>query len=61
MWVFFFFFVLAIEFQDNVASSSGSNLRSSFIGMGFLPALVDKVIEEKGTLFLRIKFLTVSS
>nr|QCU71288.1 domain rearranged methyltransferase [Paeonia suffruticosa] len=36
------------HFGDNVASSSGSNLRSSFIGMGFLPSLVDKVIEEKG-------------
>lgn len=33
---------------DNVASSSGSNVRSFFIGMGFLPALVDKVIQEKG-------------
>lgn len=32
----------------NGASSSGSKLRSSFIGMGFLPSLVDKVIEEKG-------------
>ncbi|XP_059448487.1 probable inactive DNA (cytosine-5)-methyltransferase DRM3 isoform X3 [Corylus avellana] len=35
---------------DNVASSSGSNIRSFFIGMGFLPSLVDKVVEEKGTL-----------
>ncbi|XP_052203885.1 probable inactive DNA (cytosine-5)-methyltransferase DRM3 isoform X3 [Diospyros lotus] len=33
---------------DNAASSSGSNLRSSFIGMGFSPSVVDKVIEEKG-------------
>ncbi|KAK8623957.1 hypothetical protein V6N13_065317 [Hibiscus sabdariffa] len=33
---------------DNVASSSGSNVRSFFIGMGFSPPLVDKVIEEKG-------------
>ncbi|KAL7210690.1 hypothetical protein ACSBR1_032115 [Camellia fascicularis] len=33
---------------DNVASSSGTNLRSSFIGMGFSQSLVDKVIEEKG-------------
>uniref|UniRef100_A0A5B7BJM0 Putative domain rearranged methyltransferase n=1 Tax=Davidia involucrata TaxID=16924 RepID=A0A5B7BJM0_DAVIN len=32
----------------DVASSSGSNLRSSLIGMGFSPALVDKAIEEKG-------------
>nr|XP_048322210.1 probable inactive DNA (cytosine-5)-methyltransferase DRM3 isoform X2 [Ziziphus jujuba var. spinosa] len=36
------------NFEDNRASSSGSNLRSSFIGMGFRPSLVDKVIEEKG-------------
>ncbi|XP_048323157.1 probable inactive DNA (cytosine-5)-methyltransferase DRM3 isoform X1 [Ziziphus jujuba] len=36
------------NFEDNGASSSGSNLRSSFIGMGFRPSLVDKVIEEKG-------------
>ncbi|KAK7363424.1 hypothetical protein VNO77_05567 [Canavalia gladiata] len=33
---------------DNVASSSGGNLRAFFIGMGFLPYLVDKVIEENG-------------
>lgn len=33
---------------ENIASSSGSNLRSSFVGMGFSPSLVDKVIEEKG-------------
>ncbi|KAA8527972.1 hypothetical protein F0562_035159 [Nyssa sinensis] len=33
---------------DDVASSSGSNLRSSLIGMGFSPSLVDKAIEEKG-------------
>ncbi|KAL7252286.1 hypothetical protein ACSBR1_014018 [Camellia fascicularis] len=33
---------------DNVASSSSSNIRSSLIGMGFSPSLVDKVIEEKG-------------
>ncbi|XP_075654480.1 putative inactive DNA (cytosine-5)-methyltransferase DRM3 isoform X2 [Castanea sativa] len=33
---------------DNVASSSGSSIKSFFIGMGFLPSLVDKVIEEKG-------------
>ncbi|XP_057959036.1 probable inactive DNA (cytosine-5)-methyltransferase DRM3 isoform X2 [Malania oleifera] len=33
---------------DNVASSSGSNIRSSFIGMGFSSSLVDKVIYEKG-------------
>lgn len=30
------------------ASSSGSNLRSLFIGMGFKPSLVDKVIRERG-------------
>ncbi|GAU26562.1 hypothetical protein TSUD_266760 [Trifolium subterraneum] len=34
--------------QETAASSSGSKLRSFFIGMGFLPALVDKVIEENG-------------
>ncbi|KAH7842507.1 hypothetical protein Vadar_006135 [Vaccinium darrowii] len=33
---------------ENVASSSGSNLRSSFIAMGFAHSLVNKVIEEKG-------------
>ncbi|XP_059642405.1 probable inactive DNA (cytosine-5)-methyltransferase DRM3 isoform X2 [Cornus florida] len=32
----------------NVASSSGSNIRLSLLGMGFSPSLVDKVIEEKG-------------
>lgn len=31
-----------------MASSSGTDFRSSFIGMGFAPALVDKAIEEKG-------------
>ncbi|XP_024022909.1 probable inactive DNA (cytosine-5)-methyltransferase DRM3 [Morus notabilis] len=40
--------MLSGQFGENFASSSGSNLRSSLIGMGFLPALVDKVIEEKG-------------
>ncbi|CAA0841944.1 S-adenosyl-L-methionine-dependent methyltransferases superfamily protein [Striga hermonthica] len=34
--------------MENVASSSGTNLRSSFLGMGFAPALVDKAIEEHG-------------
>ncbi|XVF28147.1 hypothetical protein REPUB_Repub15cG0004200 [Reevesia pubescens] len=34
---------------ENIASSSsGSNVRSFFIGMGFLPSLVEKVILEKG-------------
>ncbi|KAL0308073.1 UNVERIFIED_CONTAM: putative inactive DNA (cytosine-5)-methyltransferase DRM3 [Sesamum angustifolium] len=33
---------------DNVASSSRVNLRSSFIGMGFAPSLVNKAIEENG-------------
>ncbi|XP_054805685.1 probable inactive DNA (cytosine-5)-methyltransferase DRM3 isoform X1 [Prosopis cineraria] len=33
---------------DNVASSSGGNIREFFIGMGFLPCLVDKVIKENG-------------
>ncbi|KAL3617157.1 DNA (cytosine-5-)-methyltransferase [Castilleja foliolosa] len=32
----------------DVASSSGSKLRSSFIGMGFAPSIVDKAIEENG-------------
>jgi membrane-associated protease RseP (regulator of RpoE activity) len=36
--------------QETAASSSGSKLRSFFIGMGFLPGVVDKVIEENGTL-----------
>nr|AVP26965.1 domains-rearranged methyltransferase [Salvia miltiorrhiza] len=34
--------------EEDGASSSGTNLRSSFIGMGFAPALVDKAIKEKG-------------
>ncbi|XAR49738.1 DNA (cytosine-5-)-methyltransferase [Bertholletia excelsa] len=34
--------------QESVAGSSQRNLKSSFIGMGFLPSLVDKVVEEKG-------------
>lgn len=33
---------------DNVASSSSSRVRSSFIEMGFPPSLVDKAIEENG-------------
>lgn len=33
---------------DNVASSSGSNTRSSFIEMGFSPFLVDRAIRENG-------------
>ncbi|XP_057808740.1 probable inactive DNA (cytosine-5)-methyltransferase DRM3 [Salvia miltiorrhiza] len=33
--------------EEDGASSSGTNLRSSFIGMGFAPALVDKAIKEK--------------
>lgn len=36
--------------QETAASSSGSKVRAFFIGMGFLPGLVDKVIEENGTL-----------
>lgn len=36
--------------QDTAASSSGSKVRAFFVGMGFLPCLVDKVIEENGTL-----------
>ncbi|KAK3035896.1 hypothetical protein RJ639_033397 [Escallonia herrerae] len=34
--------------MENVASSSGSNIRSSLIGMGFSPSLVNRAIEEKG-------------
>lgn len=34
--------------ENNVASSSGSNMRSSLIGMGFAPPIVDKVLEEEG-------------
>ncbi|KAK7348006.1 hypothetical protein VNO80_22554 [Phaseolus coccineus] len=34
--------------EYNGASSSGGELRAFFIGMGFLPCLVDKVIEENG-------------
>lgn len=37
------------KFQDSGASSSGNNIRTFFVDMGFLPSLVDKVIEEKGT------------
>ncbi|KAK4717046.1 hypothetical protein R3W88_015384 [Solanum pinnatisectum] len=33
---------------DNIASSSGSNVRSSLLTMGFTASLVDKAIEEKG-------------
>lgn len=33
---------------DSSASSPGTSLRSSFIGMGFSPFLVDKVLKEKG-------------
>ncbi|XP_057993235.1 probable inactive DNA (cytosine-5)-methyltransferase DRM3 isoform X1 [Hevea brasiliensis] len=36
------------QLGDTVASSSGSNLRSFFTGMGFSPSLVGKVIEENG-------------
>ncbi|XP_022895326.1 probable inactive DNA (cytosine-5)-methyltransferase DRM3 [Olea europaea var. sylvestris] len=36
------------DIADNVASSSGSNIRSSLMGMGFSPFLVDKAIKEKG-------------
>lgn len=44
-------------FQDNVASSSGSSIKSFFIGMGFLPSLVDKVIEEKGRSCVNVNFV----
>ncbi|XP_073050398.1 probable inactive DNA (cytosine-5)-methyltransferase DRM3 [Primulina eburnea] len=33
---------------DNEASSSQSNLRTAFVGMGFTPSLVDKAIKENG-------------
>ncbi|XP_073152103.1 probable inactive DNA (cytosine-5)-methyltransferase DRM3 [Henckelia pumila] len=33
---------------ENEASSSRSNLRSAFVGMGFTPSLVDKAMEENG-------------
>lgn len=33
---------------DNGASSSGSNVRSSLLGMGFTPDLVDKAIRQNG-------------
>ncbi|KAJ4839137.1 hypothetical protein Tsubulata_040339 [Turnera subulata] len=37
------------QLGGSVASSSGSsNVRSFFIGMGYLPSLVDKVIQENG-------------
>ncbi|KAI4335047.1 hypothetical protein L6164_013730 [Bauhinia variegata] len=36
------------DFGDNIASSSGGNLRAFFIGMGFIPSLVDRVLEENG-------------
>lgn len=35
-------------FQDNVASSSRSYLRSFFTEMGYSPSLVNRVIEENG-------------
>ncbi|KAJ4968316.1 hypothetical protein NE237_015017 [Protea cynaroides] len=34
--------------EEKPAGSSGSNLKSYFIGMGFSPTLVDKVIEKNG-------------
>ncbi|KAL5541453.1 hypothetical protein UlMin_009163 [Ulmus minor] len=40
--------IIPNSFRDNNASSSGSKLRASLIAMGFLPALVDLAIEEKG-------------
>lgn len=45
-------------FQDNVASSSRSNVRFFFTEMGYPPPLVDRVIEENGiwtsTLFCNV-------
>lgn len=35
--------------QDNAASSSGSNVKSLLIEMGFCPTLVQKAIDENGT------------
>jgi len=37
-----------VLFQDNVASSSRSYLRSFFTEMGYSPSLVNRVIEENG-------------
>lgn len=34
--------------QNDVGSSSGSNVRSSLLAMGFSPSLVDRAIEENG-------------
>ncbi|XP_030539906.2 probable inactive DNA (cytosine-5)-methyltransferase DRM3 isoform X2 [Rhodamnia argentea] len=46
---FSFAILLLLIFILNAgASSSGSNLRSLVIGMGFKPSLVDKVIRERG-------------
>lgn len=39
---------LSRDFRETAASTSGSKVRGFFIGMGFLPDLVDKVIEENG-------------
>lgn len=40
--------------QIDRASSSGSNIRSVLIGMGFKPSHVDKAIRERGMLSTNI-------
>ncbi|XP_004508100.1 probable inactive DNA (cytosine-5)-methyltransferase DRM3 isoform X2 [Cicer arietinum] len=40
--------IFSRDVRDTAASSSGSKVRAFFVGMGFLPCLVDKVIEENG-------------
>lgn len=37
--------------QENGASSSGTNVRSTLLGMGFTPDLVDKAIRRNGRLY----------
>lgn len=43
------FIVSILDVQDNAASSSGSNVKSLLIEMGFCPTLVQKAIDENGT------------
>ncbi|KMZ68670.1 hypothetical protein ZOSMA_231G00150 [Zostera marina] len=38
----------------NEVGSSSSTIKSNLVGMGFSPALVDKVIEENGDLYFDI-------
>ncbi|XP_009146024.1 probable inactive DNA (cytosine-5)-methyltransferase DRM3 isoform X1 [Brassica rapa] len=51
------------QFGDNAASSSGSNVKSLLIEMGFCPTLVQKAIDENGEddLELLLEILTKSS